>query len=50
MANGDVHRITEGLEYDIIDKKNKMILLSFKTMETADIVKKRIENTPECKQ
>jgi len=36
MAEEKIHRITENVEYDIIDTKNKVLLLSFKTPEGAE--------------
>lgn len=36
MAHEEIYRITENVEYDIIDKRNKVNLGSFKTKEDAE--------------
>lgn len=36
MAEEKIHRITENVEYDLIDTKNKILLLSFETQEEVE--------------
>lgn len=51
MEEEKIHRITENVEYDLIDTKNKILLLSFDTQEGAEgfLINNPIYRIPQIK-